>query len=172
MLLLYNFDIVFQEVPGETTLALNLSNCPNRCPGCHSAHLQEAVGEPLTEELLDELLERYGNGISCVAFMGGDNDPEKINNLSFRTRNSPRFKGIKTAWYSGRSELPPEIEVQNLNFLKLGSYLIQKGDLSRPTTNQRFYRIEKDGTFTDQTILFQKKSLSSQNNPGKNEPAN
>ena len=27
----YNFDIVFAEIPGETTLAINIANCPNRC---------------------------------------------------------------------------------------------------------------------------------------------
>ena len=35
----HNFDIVFAEIPGETTLAFNITNCPNRCPGCHSPHL-------------------------------------------------------------------------------------------------------------------------------------
>ena len=38
------FDVVFQEIPGEVTLALNLSGCPNRCAGCHSPHLWEEVG--------------------------------------------------------------------------------------------------------------------------------
>ena len=33
-------DIVFQEFPDEVTLAVNLSRCPNACPGCHSAALQ------------------------------------------------------------------------------------------------------------------------------------
>lgn len=36
----HNFDIVFAEIPDETTLAINITNCPNRCPGCHSPHLQ------------------------------------------------------------------------------------------------------------------------------------
>ena len=34
----HNFDVVFAEIPGETTLAINITNCPNRCPGCHSPH--------------------------------------------------------------------------------------------------------------------------------------
>ena len=45
MLRLASFDVVFQEIPGEVTLALNLSGCPNRCAGCHSPHLWEEVGE-------------------------------------------------------------------------------------------------------------------------------
>ena len=40
MLKYAGYDIVFQEIPDEVTLALNLSGCPNGCPGCHSPHLQ------------------------------------------------------------------------------------------------------------------------------------
>ena len=50
MLRYVDYDIVFQEIPDEVTLAINLSNCPNRCKGCHSPHLLENVGESLTEE--------------------------------------------------------------------------------------------------------------------------
>lgn len=40
----HNFDIVFAEIPCETTLAINITNCPNRCRGCHSLHLQADMG--------------------------------------------------------------------------------------------------------------------------------
>ena len=73
-----SFDIVFQEIPGEVTLALNLSGCPCHCPGCHSQHLWEDVGEPLDEPLLDGLLDRYASQITCVCFMGGDQDPDYV----------------------------------------------------------------------------------------------
>ena len=59
MLKVASFDIVFQEIPGEVTLALNLSNCPCHCPGCHSPHLWEDTGEELNESLLDDLIARY-----------------------------------------------------------------------------------------------------------------
>ena len=36
MLKYAGYDIVFQEIPDEVTLAISLTNCPNRCPGCHS----------------------------------------------------------------------------------------------------------------------------------------
>ena len=63
MLRLASFDVVFQEIPGEVTLALNLSGCPNRCAGCHSPHLGEEVGEPLDDNLLNSLLSGYGNAL-------------------------------------------------------------------------------------------------------------
>ena len=62
MLRYADYDIVFQEIPDEVTLAINLSNCPNHCKGCHSAYLMEDVGEPLTEENLT--VKRPGTGIS------------------------------------------------------------------------------------------------------------
>lgn len=164
MLLLASYDIVFQEIPGEVTLALNLSGCPNRCPGCHSPHLQQPVGEVLDEALLAALLERYGDSVTCVGFMGGDGDPGEVNRLAGfvrRWRDGARAQGtdgadraavaegaathlpnLKTAWYSGRAELAAEVELANFDFIKLGPWDETRGSLSSPETNQRFYRVE------------------------------
>ena len=154
MLFLVSYDIVFQEIPGEVTLALNLSDCPNACPGCHSPHLQKAEGEPLTPELLYGLLERYGSQVSCVAFMGGERDVAGLNNLSelIRIRTN-----LKIAWYSGGCEVPKELKVKLFNFIKLGPYVEKLGGLDSPTTNQRFYEIDESGNFIDKTALFFKK---------------
>lgn len=76
MLRYVDYDIVFQEIPDEVTLAINLSNCPNRCKGCHSPHLLENVGESLTEESLGHLLQKYGKAVTlrgekrCVSKFG------------------------------------------------------------------------------------------------------
>ena len=78
MLKYAGYDIVFQEIPDEVTLALNLSGCPNGCPGCHSPHLQRDEGEALTPGALERLLERYGREITCVCFMGGDAAPGEV----------------------------------------------------------------------------------------------
>ena len=72
MLRYTDYDIVFREIPDETTLAVNLAGCPNRCPGCHSPQLQEPIGEPLTEEVVERLLARYGAAVTCFCLMGGD----------------------------------------------------------------------------------------------------
>ncbi|MDR2882377.1 MAG: 4Fe-4S cluster-binding domain-containing protein [Alistipes sp.] len=164
MALLASYDIVFQEVPGEVTLALNLSGCPNRCPGCHSPHLREAAGEPLDEELLDGLLARYGGSVTCVAFMGGDGEPAVVGRLAARVKAT----GLKTAWYSGRENLSPEVCLDNLDYVKIGPYDPARGGLSTPGTNQRFYRVEGpagDRRMVDATALFLRN-----NGPGPTDP--
>ncbi len=149
MLRLASYDIVFQEIPGEVTLALNFSECPNRCPGCHSPHLQGTVGEPLDDELLEGLLERYGPSITCVCFMGGDADPQQV----ARRAGEIKKRGLKTAWYSGREDFPADFPADRLDFLKLGPYREEFGGLRSPNTNQRLYRREGD-KWLDITHLF------------------
>ena len=146
MLRLASFDVVFQEIPGEVTLALNLSGCPNRCAGCHSPHLWEEVGEPLDDNLLNSLLSGYGNAITCVCFMGGDNSPEEVELCAIRVRKL--WPGLKTGWYSGRDEVPSGIDARNFNYIKLGPYIKECGGLRSPKTNQKLFRIEADGTRT------------------------
>ena len=158
MLRVASYDIVFQEVPGQVTLALNLSCCPNRCPGCHSPHLREAIGETLDETMLTALLERYGKAITCVCFMGGDGDPAGIVQLAAWVRQSP-WSSLKTAWYSGRSSLPAGFDTSVLDYIKLGPYVESLGGLDRSTTNQRFFQVTDSGLI-DITYRFQK-----ENNP-------
>ena len=157
MIRLASYDIVFQEIPGEVTLALNFSECPNRCPGCHSPHLQGAVGEPLDDALLDGLLERYGDSISCVCFMGGDAEPREVVRLAERVKVWKGSKkggcALKTAWYSGREELPEGFPAERFDYLKLGPYRRELGGLRSPNTNQRLYRRDGD-RWEDITNLF------------------
>ena len=150
MLKVASFDIVFQEIPGEVTLALNLSNCPCHCPGCHSPHLAEDIGEPLTVELLDGLMARYGSMITCVAFMGGDSDPDEV------ARWAEYVRPLKTAWYSGRTSFPRNPRA--LDYLKLGPYIESLGGLKSPNTNQHLYKRVGD-EWQDITSSFWKKNL-------------
>ena len=138
-----SFDIVFQEIPGEVTLALNLSNCPCHCPGCHSPHLAEDIGEPMTEELLSGLIARYGAMITCVAFMGGDADPAEVAKWAAWIKNhksqiTNHQSVLRTAWYSGRMNMPEDEKA--FDYVKLGGYVEALGGLKSPTTNQRLYK--------------------------------
>lgn len=128
--------VVFAEIPDEICLAINLSLCPHHCPGCHSPYLREDIGEELTCEKLDELV-KNNPGISCVLFMGGDNDLDSLKELA------RHIYTIKTAWYTGSKE-------ENVNFyemgwffdyIKVGPYIEEKGPLNNPNTNQRLYKI-------------------------------
>ncbi|MDR0427990.1 MAG: anaerobic ribonucleoside-triphosphate reductase activating protein [Dysgonamonadaceae bacterium] len=158
MLRLANYDIVFQEIPGETTLALNLSNCPNCCKGCHSPHLMEDKGEVLNEKTLSGLLEKYGQAVTCICFMGGDASPQEINHLADFIRQRTQNK-LKTAWYSGKQHFPKECFLRNFDYLKLGPYIEELGGLTSSETNQRFYRIA-NGKMIDETFRFKKESIS------------
>ena len=104
MLKYINTDIVFQEIPDEVTLAINISNCPCHCPGCHSPFLWKDVGEPLNADALEKMIGEYGKEITCVSFMGGDAEPESINQLAaYIHRKHPTFK---VGWYSGKIRIP------------------------------------------------------------------
>lgn len=140
MLKYVDTDIVFQEIPDEVTLAVNLSGCPCRCPGCHSKHLWGDTGDPLTDEAIDCLLSRQPAGVSCVALMGGDASPAEVDAIASRLKQ--RHPGIKTAWYSGRSLLSKEVNLDNLDYVKLGPYLAHLGPLKSPKTNQRLYLVQ------------------------------
>ena len=142
---------VFAEIPDEITLAISISGCPIRCKGCHSQYLWDDTGEELTTEVLSTLLERH-LGVSCLCFMGGDQDPAGINELAHWVRNHSK---VKIAWYSGRRELSPEVELSNMDYVKIGPYDEQCGPLNVPTTNQVFYRVE-DGELEDMTSRFWK----------------
>ena len=157
MLRFVNYSIVFQEVPGEVTLAINLSNCPNHCKGCHSPYLKEDIGEALDNNMLTELLEKYGNAITCVCFMGGDASPSEVEQCAIFLRNQTN-RQIKIGWYSGKNNFPKECSLHNFDYVKLGAYIEQLGGLDSRTTNQRFFRID-NGTMIDMTEVFFLKSL-------------
>lgn len=138
MIKFVDYDIVFQEVPGEVTLAINLSGCPNGCCGCHTPELMGDIGEELTEGVLLELIARYRSAITCLCFMGGDGDVETVEALARVVRS----KGLKSAWYSGRELFPSD---DAFDYVKLGGYIENLGGLRSDTTNQRFYSRSDNG---------------------------
>lgn len=156
MLRYVNYDIVFQEIPNEITLAINISNCPNRCTGCHSSYLMEDTGEVLNEQMLVGLLEKYANAITCFCFMGGDGSPCEIEQFCAFLKQQTQGQ-IKTGWYSGKSTLPQGCSLQHFDYIKLGPYIERLGGLNSPTTNQRFYHI-RNGVMTDRTDRFRRPS--------------
>ena len=130
--------VTFSEIPDEISLAINISNCPCHCEGCHSAYLAEDIGNILNEQSLSNLI--FANkGVSCVLFMGGDSNQKEVIQLASMVKHN--FK-LKTGWYSGRDNLPDLPFHQSLDYIKIGHYDKDRGPLNNPNTNQRLYEID------------------------------
>lgn len=133
--------VVFAEAPDEVTLAINISNCPCQCKGCHSSYLAQDIGKPLNKVSLRELIED-NKGVSCVSFMGGDSDAIHLVALASWVKT---HTNLKVAWYSGKQELADIVakQLQWFDFIKLGPYKEEFGPLNSRTTNQRFYKVHR-----------------------------
>ena len=144
--------VVFAEVPDEVTLAINISNCPCQCKGCHSSYLTQDIGEPLDLQHLTNLIDS-NKGITCVCIMGGDANPSEVDDIAQDIKEY--YPELKVGWYSGRQELSKDIELSNFDFIKLGPYKEEFGPLNSKTTNQRFYKVN-DKELVDITSRFWK----------------
>ena len=151
MLKCCSYDIVCQEIPNEISLAVNISGCPNRCPGCHSPWLWENEGKEMTTELLSDIIGKYSAAITCFCFMGGDADPSEIQRLSLWIRGE--YPHLKTAWYSGRETVPDGFDIKCLDYIKLGPYIESLGGLKSPATNQALYSVRPDGSLEKISII-------------------
>jgi anaerobic ribonucleoside-triphosphate reductase activating protein len=139
MLKYTNAEVTFAEIPDEITLAINISNCPCHCKGCHSPYLAEDIGEPLDLQHLTDLID--GNrGISCVCIMGGDANPSEVDDIAQDIREY--YPNLKVGWYSGRQELSKEVDLCNFDYVKLGPYIKERGPLNCKTTNQVMLEID------------------------------
>lgn len=151
------YDIVFQEIPNEVSLAFTLKNCPNRCVGCHSEHLRKKEGSVLTSELLKRIIDKYSNQITTVLFLGGDADVEELLKLIKVVNTS----GLKSAVYSGLDKIN-YLLVNELSYYKIGKYDNELGGLNSINTNQILYSIiNKFGKnkLIDITYKLQRRSL-------------
>lgn len=153
--------VVFREVPEEIALAVNISGCPVKCPGCHSSYLVRDIGEILDTNSLNALI-GDNPGISCISFMGGDADPDYLKSLINWIRNI--HPSLKVCWYSGRTLENAESHGMTdlLDFIKVGPFIDECGPLDSETTNQRFYQIQhspEGNVLTDWTAKFRKRFI-------------
>ncbi len=110
---------------------------------------------PLNSDAIDAFIEKFGTDITCIAFMGGDNDPKGVNILAqYIHEEHPQFK---VAWYSGRTVIAAVVNKQDFDYIKIGPYIKHLGPLKSSTTNQRLYRIEENGDMVDITSRFWRK---------------
>lgn len=148
------YSVVFQEVPNEVSLAINISGCPHRCEGCHSEYLWEYRGRYISDDI-SFLLQLYSGLITCVCFMGGDQNPEEL----IRCLSMVKQHGLKTCLYSGCDFTDIFLKngiAKHCDYIKIGHYDKKLGGLDSSSTNQRFYAVSAEGLI-DKTTLFQKK---------------
>ena len=130
------YSIVFQEVPDEVSLAINISGCPYKCRGCHSKYLWDYKGNDLVKDF-DDLLSKYDGLITCACFMGGDQNSQDL----IKCLEKAKQYTLKTCLYTGADaigDVDSQI-VECLDYIKVGKYIEDLGGLDSPTTNQRMY---------------------------------
>jgi anaerobic ribonucleoside-triphosphate reductase activating protein len=137
----YNYDIVFREIPEEVSLALNITNCQNRCSGCHSPHLRENIGTKITPDVLDDIITK-NKGITCFLFMGEGDDSTALLSVSSYIKD---IYGLKIALYSGR-DIVEDFYYDFWDYLKIGHYNKIKGGLDSKITNQKLFHSKNDIT--------------------------
>lgn len=126
--------ITFTEVPDEISLCINLTCCPCRCKECFEPWLRDDYGSILTFDIIRELRQKNPH-ISCICFMGGDNDHLALYHLCKEIKNY--FPNLKLALYSGLTEFDRELS-SVLDYYKFGPYIPEYGPLNKSTTNQIF----------------------------------
>ena len=139
MLRYIDFGLSHMEIPGEASICIYITGCPNRCPDCHYPELQSKDSSELLGENLDTILAFYNPIASCVCFLGegeaGDAEQSELINYAEKAHE----RGLKCCLYSGRDTVI-EGWMHVFDYVKLGSYRKDCGPISSSTTNQRMYK--------------------------------
>lgn len=155
--------MVFADVPGKIMVAIYITGCPHKCPGCHSPELwKNKKGKMLNEAAIDRIYDKYKHGVDGILFMGDSRNRNDILELAKYIRSKYSF--YKIGWYSGFESLPHgwrKSKISNFDYIKLGPYKQELGALNSKTTNQKFYKIIKNESgeieMIDRTHCFWRK---------------
>ena len=129
MLKYYDVAIVTAEFPDEICLAINISNCPGHCGhmengefvlDCSEPWLLEDVGTELTIEELKKLIDSHP-GITCVGFMGGDNDLFSVYALTKWIHLT--YPDLLVGIYSGKEMLDLQLAME-IDYYKIGRFIM------------------------------------------------
>jgi anaerobic ribonucleoside-triphosphate reductase activating protein len=149
------YSVVCEEVPDEIAVAINISGCRYRCNGCHSKYLWEYTGNYISDDI-NNIIGMYDGLITCVCFMGGDQNMTELRELLLLVKKKYH---LKTCIYSGCDDFGKFNGLLNddlIDYLKVGSYKKSLGGLDNVNTNQRMYKIIGKQK-TDITYRFRRK---------------
>lgn len=146
------YTISFQEVPDEISLILNICGCQNHCNGCHSKYLWGEEGGKSIKKDLPFLINKYKDLITCVCFMGGDQNQNEL----FEICKYVKERKLNCCVYSGIDFLNDSV-LSSVDYYKIGHYDENLGGLDSLNTNQKFYKIKNQKELIDITKMFQTK---------------
>jgi len=130
------------DIPRMTTLSIPLAECQRDCQDCHSPWLKTSEGVDLAESL-PGLIEKYKPFIQCICFLGEGDDTKALLDALRLCKQAK----LQTALYSG-AEYLEDIPVyqllqpnakRELDYLKVGQFKQDYGDLDCISTNQRMF---------------------------------
>ena len=171
MLKVYDSAVTFSEFPDEITLCVNISNCPGYCDGCSEPWLLKDIGEELTNEKIDALINEHKD-ITVFGLMGGDNDHNDV----VRVVNyiHTKYPQLKVGMYSGRDYMSMKL-LEVLDLYKIGRFIMPKGPVEEwhktnngvlqfPWSNQLLFEkqvnpLTKDVVWLNTTYKFRKAPL-------------
>ena len=148
--------ITLNEVPDHVAFYFEIGNCTQNCPHCHSPHLTAQQTPTFTSiEDMEHMAEHAAEqGANAITVMGGTtngiSDDDLITILSTLSCILP------VCLYSGSDDEEHDkyiAQKSGVAWLKTGSYQEERGGLSNPITNQRFYKL------TDRFVVDNKDSL-------------
>ena len=138
-------EITAQDVLDEISLAISLSGCPLRCKNCHSAFTwNPKFGTLLTNELMEELITKNKH-ISCVLFYGGEWQLERLLELISIVKQHNLSVCLYTGLTLEEIKLNKKELLSVLDYIKVGRFIEEKGELNKKSTNQKFYRVLNNG---------------------------
>lgn len=148
--------ITLNEVPGHIAFYVEIGECTQRCPGCHSPHLWKYVQHKTSfEDLIRKILDAKEEGADAVVLMGGTTNGLTEGTLKAIIQIISCV--LPVALYSGSDNIGEDMKYltqTDLTWLKTGSYKESKGGLRNPETNQRFF-VKQNNKIKEITEVFQ-----------------
>lgn len=149
------YRVSLNEFPEHISFVIEIGGCLKNCPDCHRPDMRDTSATYTPYSVIDsKVKEAIKKGANAIIIMGGTTNKFLTNEL-IRLINYLAYYA-PVCLYSGSDDEKYHRELvkkTNLSALKTGSYKKELGGLTSPTTNQRFYLIEKGGTDSSKVMV-------------------